>query len=56
MKRRDFISNMMLAGGSLALGGCSSEKKEFELEQAEDGSIYITEPAKHEHYHQRLMM
>ena len=47
MKRRDFISNMMLAGGSLAFGGCSSEKKEFELEQAEDGSIYITEPAKH---------
>ena len=47
MKRRDFISNMMLAGGSLALGGCSSEKKEYELEQAEDGSIYITEPAKH---------
>ncbi|MBQ6746819.1 MAG: hypothetical protein IJR07_07220 [Bacteroidaceae bacterium] len=47
MKRRDFISNMMLAGGSLAFGGCSSEKKEFEIEQAKDGSIYITEPAKH---------
>ena len=31
MKRRNFISNMMLAGGSLALGGCSSEKKEFEI-------------------------
>ena len=47
MRRRDFITNMMLAGSSLALGGCSSEKKEFEIEQAEDGSIYITEPAKH---------
>ena len=47
MKRRDFLTNMMLAGGTLALGGCvSSKEKEYIPKQAEDGSEYITEPAK----------
>ncbi|MBR1595358.1 MAG: FAD-dependent oxidoreductase [Phocaeicola sp.] len=47
MKRREFLTNMVLAGGTLALGGCVSPKdKEFIPKQAEDGSEYITEPAK----------
>lgn len=46
MKRRDFLTNIALAGGALSLGGCIANDKEYVPRQAKDGSEYITEPAK----------